>query len=441
MTTREEHTINQHIEDLRERMKILKNDRKANMEVLQATKNANIEEIKKLRDDNSNYRSRFSELQETTVMDRGKDEEKHISQQVDRYRRQYDDLRMKSQRFRKNLEDLRDKVRDLELDSQKPHMEDNEYTRTIRALENKLDKAMIKFNEAQSIRKTYEQIVRRLKEERVGFDNQLAAIERTLEAKKRDFEELLLLAGDANHAREAALVELDRVRAGYEDERKRRNLELKEKKQVVELRKQMLDRIKQREQNRAFLTSTEAHEKSNSAMSAMNQKMITTEKIETRNKIDIFENAFRKIKEATGVSDVNEVISKIVSQKSTTENLIALTRENQAKIEVMNDKRKRMKTVVEELKYSGKREGSRRKLVDEQEDQLATTGARLERARLKYERLNKVIIAMKAGVGHLQDKLEPVRDELGGKKLELTDESIAEVCVALVFMTSHYIVS
>ena len=59
---------------------------------------------------------------------------------------------------------------------------------------------MIKFNEAQSIRKTYEQIVKRLAEERIGFDNQLAAIERTLSAKQHDYEELLLLSGDANHA-------------------------------------------------------------------------------------------------------------------------------------------------------------------------------------------------------------------------------------------------
>ena len=129
---------------------------------------------------------------------------------------------MKSVRQSSALEELRDKVKALELDSQRPHMEDNEYTRTIRSLENKLDKAMIKYNEAQSIRKTYEQIVRRLKEERVGFDNQLAAIERTLAAKQKDYEELLLLAGDANHARETALGELDRVRAGYEEERRRR---------------------------------------------------------------------------------------------------------------------------------------------------------------------------------------------------------------------------
>ena len=74
--------------------------------------------------------------------------------------------------------------------------------------------AMIKYNEAQSIRKTYEQIVKRLKEERIGFDNQLAALERTFTAKQRDYEELLLLSGDANHAREVAQQELERVRGG-----------------------------------------------------------------------------------------------------------------------------------------------------------------------------------------------------------------------------------
>ena len=61
-------------------------------------------------------------------------------------------------------------------------------------LENRLDKAMIKYNEAQSIRKTYEQIVKRLREERVGFDNQLSAIERTLGSKQHDYEEVVYSA-------------------------------------------------------------------------------------------------------------------------------------------------------------------------------------------------------------------------------------------------------
>jgi len=194
--TKEEQSLNQHVEDLRERMRMLQNDRKANIEVLESNKNANKEEIKELRDNNKDLRQKLAQLQRTALADDDKDEQKHVEREVDKLRKSCDELRLKSARYRKNLEDLRDEVRDLELDSQRPHMEDNEYTRRIRALENKLDKAMIKYNEAQSIRKTYEQIVRRLKEERVGFDNQLAAIERTLGAKQRDYEELLLLAGD-----------------------------------------------------------------------------------------------------------------------------------------------------------------------------------------------------------------------------------------------------
>ena len=56
----------------------------------------------------------------------------------------------------------------------------------------------------------------------------------------------------------------------------------------------------------------------------------------------MYESAFRKIKEATGVSDVNEVIQKIVSQEDTQNNLMELTRENQAKIEAMNEEKQTM---------------------------------------------------------------------------------------------------
>ena len=59
-------------------------------------------------------------------------------------------------------------MKDFQLDATKPNLEENPLTRKIRMLENRLDKAMIKYNEAQSIRKTYEQIVKRLKDERFG---------------------------------------------------------------------------------------------------------------------------------------------------------------------------------------------------------------------------------------------------------------------------------
>merc|ERR1719254_429483 len=95
---------------------------------------------------------------------------------------------------------------------------------------------MIKYNEAHSIRRTYEAIVRRLKEERISFDNQLAAIERTLKSKEREYEELLLLSHDAYHAKEMAQAELHRFEQGVMEERNQRDKEVQEKKMLVEQR-------------------------------------------------------------------------------------------------------------------------------------------------------------------------------------------------------------
>jgi len=117
----------------------------------------------------------------------------------------------------------------------------------------------------------------------------------------------------------------------------------------------MLERIKQRDKLRAQLAE-ENEKNSTTIINTVTQSMIANERLETRNKIDIFENAFRKIKEATGVSDVNEVIQKIMSQENTTENLIQLTRENQIKIEALNDDRRKLKSKVflrfNDLNYS-----------------------------------------------------------------------------------------
>ena len=166
---------------------------------------------------------------------------------------------------------------------------------------------------AQSIKKTYEQIVKRLREERIGFDHQLAALERTFAAKQRDYEELLLLSGDANHAREVAQSELEHVRGGYEEERRRRDMELRERHQMVQLRKQTLERIQKREKMRLEIAAQEAGElgtgseqevKAAMANASM-QSTLSKERMEQRTKIDIFEAAFRKIKEATGTSSLN----------------------------------------------------------------------------------------------------------------------------------------
>ncbi|CAM9392474.1 unnamed protein product [Choristocarpus tenellus] len=205
-------SVNDQMEDLRERMRLLQCDRKANIDILETNKNANKEEIRRLRMENKDVRLKLSQLvrggnqgDEVTELD-------HVQREAHNLHKIFNEFKSKSLKCRKALEQLKDEVKDLELEAQQPNREDSPLTRKIRMLENRLDKAMIKYNEAQSIRKTYEQIVKRLKEERVGFDNQLGALERTLQAKSKDYDELLLLSGDANHAREVKCVQLPCLR-------------------------------------------------------------------------------------------------------------------------------------------------------------------------------------------------------------------------------------
>lgn len=79
-------------------------------------------------------------------------------------------------RRRKQLLNLQDKLSELNIMRNQTY-EENSYHKKIRILENELDTVIIKFNEAMSIRNTYEQIVKKIKDERVGYDNQIAIIE------------------------------------------------------------------------------------------------------------------------------------------------------------------------------------------------------------------------------------------------------------------------
>jgi len=69
--------------------------------------------------------------------------------------------------------------------------------RTIRMLENRLDKVMIKLNETLAIKKTYEVIHKKLKDERATFETTLKDIEDSLRGKNHDFEQLLGMNQDA----------------------------------------------------------------------------------------------------------------------------------------------------------------------------------------------------------------------------------------------------
>ena len=67
------------------------------------------------------------------------------------WRRKYDESLASSQKMSSQLMTLQDKVQEIRSEGSDIGSDDNPQMRQVRMLENKLDKAMIKYNEAQSI--------------------------------------------------------------------------------------------------------------------------------------------------------------------------------------------------------------------------------------------------------------------------------------------------
>jgi len=342
-----------------------------------------------------------------------------LDDQITTLRRKHDELAHANMEKRRELEKLTDRLHDLSKEAIMPSQEDNSVMKEIRALEARLQKAVAKYEDAYEVRRTYEQIVKRLKEERIGFANQLEARELTLAAKEGDYEELLLMSHDANQSKELAKQELSKFEALVSEERKLREKELAERRALVQKKQEINADLERREKARrdAMLAPTSGGEEARGKGSS--QHTITEADIEEeQEKIASYEAAFREIKEATGVADVNEVIQKFITQEETHKNLLAMTKESQAKIEQLSEQKREVQERVQRLKYS----------VASEEPAAAASSQderKSERQRVKYERLTKVLVAVKAGIQHLSERLEGVK--LEEPPLVLTDDNMVEV--------------
>jgi len=432
--------LDEELRDLKLRFELLDGDRKAYYESSQMTIRKNKEEIAQLVAQNKELRSTIAKLRkfEKEITPRSSikmtDFEKFDHEVIDSQKR-CDKLKCELERKEKRLYELEDKYLDLKKLVDGVNNINNPQMKEISNLENRLDKALIKYNEAQSIKKMYEQILKKLQEEQLTFDQQLAYYEKTLKVKKQDIVELEYMSRDANHAKEIAKAELAKFEQKVNEERKHREKELETKKEMV---KQKL----------------EFHEKNDRKVRQMeelrNEVQVTQDQVNKdhfdeakEKKLAEYEETMRLIKEATGVSDVNDVINKFQSQGETHSHLKSLEEQNRARIQELKEQRAAIMAEYDELKYSGEsRHAASQRIIDEFQDHLKEAEDKCDEAKNKYEWVSNLLSNAKAGIQHLYEKLEGIKLTPEGEgdeavptsesndkleSIEVTNDNLAEI--------------
>ena len=199
-----------------------------------------------------------------------------------------------------------------------------------------------------------------------------------------------------------------------EDNKARRSRDIRDRQQHVKIRKQMIKKHERsdEERRRAALGTADVDTSADSMASPVpiGGRSAQQQIADQEHALNVYETAFRKIKDATGVSNVNEVIRKVVGQGATTDNLSVLTTQNQAKMEDLTRLQESLTQEVEKMKYSGAAAlgggGSSKstKAIDEQQELLYLRSSQFERTKSQFDRLAFVMVSIKAGVEHLRDK-------------------------------------
>jgi hypothetical protein len=282
-------------------------------------------------------------------------------------------------------------------------------TSPVSALEKAIQRAGAQHGEAQQIQATYEQICTRLKKGRVSFDQQIAALERTLALKRHDLQELVLLSMEAGRACDAAQQELGKRKAACEKAHAQREGTLREKQQLIQQRlrrrKETLRAPARVTTSQGDATAEEAQEGGTAAGSSGaeehalgelpppssesegNEEAEEQRLAERKRLLEALRQAHRRVKDAVGVGTVEGVMEKVAAQAETLESLGAASRENQARLERLQAERDALRAAVERSRFAPQLTRSQEEVAA----QLARDEERLGHLQLKHQQLAKLL--------------------------------------------------
>jgi hypothetical protein len=125
---------------------------------------------------------------------------KQTERTIANLRRKLDDMKSKTQKRRQQMNNLVDRQNEIQGTSTKDlkggdlAQDDHPTMKQIRTIGNRLDKVMIKYNEALDMKKTYGLLKTKLEQERLTYERSLQQVEHSLKGKDFDLAKMVTLS-------------------------------------------------------------------------------------------------------------------------------------------------------------------------------------------------------------------------------------------------------
>jgi len=336
----------------------------------------------------------------------------------------------------------------------------NMIQKQIHILENRLDKSLIKFNEAISHNKSLRDKIDDLRRERVVFENIYRKMERELQDRKRHMAEIIEISNQSYEQRDTFQMEV----AAIEQANRKEQEEFEE--QMSTLGKLLDTELQLPAPGSGLLTRAKSlasvgagaspSMKAGAGMSMRGSSSArgtlgtaggggggdaggdlgktggsevgaggpdgAPAEIDFQERAQNFEEAFNKIKAATGITEVDEVVRTFIKNEEHNFSLFNYVNEQNNEIEKYEEQIQQLKE--EELKFaqeSGNDVNQHKEILKDLEAKLQTSEQMAEKYEQRCQDLQRVTESLKRGMQSIFSKFDFSNEEDGGAPPVVTE--------------------
>merc|ERR1719162_1961136 len=337
-----------------------------------------------------------------------------LQNEGDRYTRKIEQEKRRIQELEMQIGNLTGKIEQSRVkrgDSRGNKSSSAQIKKEVKMLENKLDKGLIQYNESLSNNKNLREKIENARRDRVVFDGIYKKLERQLHEKKKLLALIIEESNEAYESRDKAQSEMQALKGRADKEQAKFEVEYQELGKLIESDRTIKDK---QSQNPALMDDTCDEDGSHRGNLSMSQEASLKRKVArgawniakdkaqmhlSSEKVQSYEEAFQQIQKATGITDIDELVTKFVEGEDKNFSLFNYVNDQNSDIEKIEMNISDTKSQIETFKGQGMNtDNQRKKILHDLDGGLQRTEAKADEYEELYQAAMKTINQLKTGI-------------------------------------------
>ncbi|GAB5362669.1 hypothetical protein AAMO2058_000817500 [Amorphochlora amoebiformis] len=286
--------------------------------------------------------------------------------------------------------------------------------REIRRYESRLDKARIKYNEAQAFNNKLREQIDNLRKDRDSYDGIFKKLTKELRDKKEEVQRLISTSNDAYKSRSEAQQEMQDMKERADKEKSKFDMEWKDLGDtLVKHEGEEIEEAAKSTRRRGGYHSADdnAEVRLRSQVAASGERIANDKKDIhlSKEKVTKFEEAFEMIEKATKISDIDQLVKAFIVAEERNFHLFNEVNEITAKIDQDQsevESLKKERDLFDELGAGVEEDKTRKLILSNLEKKRVKSTSKGEKLEAKHQETLLLITQMKDGIKDIFDLIE-----------------------------------